>query len=407
MKKLFILFLSVVIFCNHTLQAQPVVPSTSPFTRTILPLPTLVAWQVALGIGGGGGGSVVTNFITTNSGIGSTASSALAALGGASLTASNTWSTNGQNFPSIVWHYSTNVYSTPATLSSTNNSGVIGATGNPFAGWPRYGMSVVINGGQYWVKGTNNANVLSIFPNTSGGSYTNLSAQFYYPEDAFMDINGNQQGAIGAGGMFVTASGNNTFNAADGGYRIEDGKDSIRAAMLNPGGSFGESYQLFSDANNEGPIMSLAAEAPSYDFIELPNGVMDFRAGITNDQGQLVIENPTLVGTIIFPNQASNTFYAGPKNNGASAAPSFRLMDKTDLAAAQLLQAGETNLSAASSVIVQYKINMADTNYNVHLTGDAATLAAPIVTAQTTSNFSASFTSFTGGLNWTVIERTQ
>jgi hypothetical protein len=129
-------------------------------------------------------------------------------------------------------------------------------------------------------------------------------------------------------------------------------------------------------------------------------------AVVINTQNAL-IGNSTFTNLPSFPNQASNTFFAGPKNNGASAAPTFRLIDKTDLPAAQLLQAGETNLSAASSVIVQYKINMADTNYNVHLQGDAATLSAPLVTAQTVSNFTASMTSFTGGLSWTIIERTQ
>jgi hypothetical protein len=64
MKKL-ILLLSAVIFYNSTTQGQPVVPSTTPYTRTLLPLPTQAAWQAALGITGGGGGGL--GAISTNS----------------------------------------------------------------------------------------------------------------------------------------------------------------------------------------------------------------------------------------------------------------------------------------------------------------------------------------------------
>lgn len=63
MKKL-LLFLGVVIFCNHTLQGQPIPPSTTPYTRTLLPLPTQAAWQNALGITGGGGGGSTSNLVT-------------------------------------------------------------------------------------------------------------------------------------------------------------------------------------------------------------------------------------------------------------------------------------------------------------------------------------------------------
>lgn len=62
MKKLLLLLSSAVIFYNST-QAQPVVPSTSPYTRTLLPLQTQGAWDTALGISGGGGGGT-SNLVT-------------------------------------------------------------------------------------------------------------------------------------------------------------------------------------------------------------------------------------------------------------------------------------------------------------------------------------------------------
>jgi hypothetical protein len=327
-------------------------------------------------------------------------------LGGASLTSSNSFGTNGNSFPSIVYHTSANVYPTAATVTVANNSSNVTATGNLFAGWPRYGVSFAQGGNQLFVRSTNGPNAITSTLNISPG-YTNASVNVYFPELTGYDINGNQQWFIGAGGMFGTATGNLTQGTADGGVYFMDGNLSTHIANSNPGGGFGELLGFQLDFNNGGPAFSTSDTAPSFSFILEASGRGDFRNGLENDQGQLVLNNPTLSGTVAFPNQSSNTFLAGPKTNGASAGPTFRLMDKSDLVAGGIMQAGFTNLSAAASAIIQFKVNMPDTNFTVVLQGDSAALLSGAVTAQTVSNFTTSMTAFTGNLGWIAIERTQ
>lgn len=70
-------------------------------------------------------------------------------------------------------------------------------------------------------------------------------------------------------------------------------------------------------------------------------------------------------------------------------------------------QSGSTNISALTAADVVFAKVMPSTNYSVALVGANATLAAPIITARTTTGFSAAMTIFSGILLWTVTENTQ
>lgn len=207
-------------------------------------------------------------------------------------TASNQWGTNGNTFPSMQTSVSTNVYTTPATVTQAHNSTTVTSTGNVFAGWPRYGVSFNQGGvNQFFVSSTNNANQLTASDGFQGAGFTNSAVQVYLPLWAFYDIGFNQQAYIGAGGMFGTASGTFGQGFADGGYRIEDGIYSTQLHMFAVGGIFGEMLGFGSDNNSGNPPWALSPLAPNYSYIMLPNGVNDFRVGITNDLGAIYISS--------------------------------------------------------------------------------------------------------------------
>ena len=72
-----------------------------------------------------------------------------------------------------------------------------------------------------------------------------------------------------------------------------------------------------------------------------------------------------------------------------------------------IIQAGETNLTTATTATIVFAKAMPTTNYSVCLTPSVSAIVSPTVTTRTTTSFSTSMTAFTGRLMWTITEQTQ
>jgi hypothetical protein len=79
----------------------------------------------------------------------------------------------------------------------------------------------------------------------------------------------------------------------------------------------------------------------------------------------------------------------------------------TNLIAA--VQAGHTNVTSATSVVIQLANPFPGTNYSANFMSDtaAAILSSEYVTGKTPTNFTANFASFTGNIDWSAIYQTQ
>ena len=70
-----------------------------------------------------------------------------------------------------------------------------------------------------------------------------------------------------------------------------------------------------------------------------------------------------------------------------------------------VIQAGKTNGTGITSLTVFFKTAMPSTNYTVSYIGNGATVAAPFVSAKTTSSFTVTMTIFTGIIDWMVVQQ--
>jgi hypothetical protein len=68
------------------------------------------------------------------------------------------------------------------------------------------------------------------------------------------------------------------------------------------------------------------------------------------------------------------------------------------------IQAGQTNVSSITAVIVHMPVAMPSTNYSVSVIGEGATIATPFVTAKTTTTFTVNATAYTGRIDWSAIQ---
>lgn len=72
-----------------------------------------------------------------------------------------------------------------------------------------------------------------------------------------------------------------------------------------------------------------------------------------------------------------------------------------------VIQAGTTNVTAATTVVITFPRAMPSTNYTAFVAGNGLAIAGQITSAKTTTNFTSAMTAFTGNIDWSIILQTQ
>jgi hypothetical protein len=266
---------------------------------------------------------------STNNGLGTyiTTRTTAQSLYNTLLGQSNSWPGGvGQFYGGSQWHSS--VYLTQTNLGLFTLAGfssVLTSSAGAMAGWP--GIGVQFNepvGGvhQYWVHYTNSPTQASVGP-TGAFGFTNQNITVQFPQEIFYDSTPgghNTVAYVAEDGTIGTATGTFGLNGAfGGGFRLEDGADSMQMKMLNAGGIFGEMWEVTSDNNNLNPIFMVSPFAPNYSAAVLPNGVGDFEQGLSNDLGNLAI----LSGLTVTGNQTNSGTLGAAGNFGVGGTSQF------------------------------------------------------------------------------------
>lgn len=127
--------------------------------------------------------------------------------------------------------------------------------------------------------------------------------------------------------------------------------------------------------------------------------------------GNATLNSPTLTtffigGTTGSGMTLTSNVLAMASGAGIMQAGAFQITSNSITYQVPIIQAGTTNLSAATSIKVVFPKSMPSTNYSANFTGYGTTVAAPFVSAKTLTGFTANMTSFTGLIDWVATQQT-